>query len=105
MGHRAPLLDARFEYARRLATLVRLHELESQAVGFADREILLAVALAEREIRRQRPDTFRIVVRVARIAVDIGAARELEARGFGEPDDALLGDVAVARGRVFGLGI
>ena len=106
MSHRCPpktsgssLPEAlRLSYAR----LVRLHELQREAIRLADREVLVAVALAEREIGRQRPNPFGMVVRVERVAIDVGAACELEARRLGELDDAFFGDIAVARLRILG---
>jgi hypothetical protein len=56
-----------------------LHELQAEAVALADRGVARAILLSEAKRRRQRPHARRVVLRVARVGVDLGPAGELEA--------------------------
>src|SRR2546427_7060008 len=58
---------------------LRLDEAQGHAVAFADRLVLRIIGLVVLVGRRQRPNTVRVVLGVARVGVDLAARIQLEA--------------------------
>src|SRR5258705_13949995 len=56
-----------------------LHESQGHPIRLADRQILVAIFVTERERRRQGPHAFRIVLGVLRVVVDRRFRIEAEA--------------------------
>ena len=80
--------------------LCRLTEFENEIIRLADRGVFGAVGGAFLVGWRQGPDTLRIILRVARVGVHLGAADQFEAGLFRERDRVVLAHIAVVGFRV-----
>ena len=91
-GYRVPRGRTWDRPARRSARGV--DEAQGHAIGLADRQVLVAILVAQAQGRRQGPDALGMVGGVLGVGVDLGLALELEAGRGGEFDHQGLGDVA-----------
>ena len=80
----------------------RFHEPQCHAIRFADCRLFRSIDLAAFVRGRQRPDAVRRVFRVARIAVHLALAEQVETRRPRVFDNIGFGDVACLDGLLQG---
>src|SRR5580692_9818925 len=108
-GGEAPLLDDKTsrseppDFGLSLSRLsVRLLELDDEIVAFANRDVFVAVFFAHGQSGRQCPNSFRPVLCVARIGVDLRRSYQHESGLLGQGNRIILANVTALGLRILG---